>query len=180
MAPLYYGFIFSILSRKLAAACAWSSVKFSKCRKSRSAGRLFSEMIQNLINLIKGLIEDTLKLLYNGFRILKFSIFFGLAADFREHLLKNRRFYEYREIVKFFFDYSKIYLTKNGTKMPIFPFHSVYAYICEENVRKIGNLWVHDVLSTSKKRHVWPKFSILTLFCLPHKKFLLTNFLLKI
>ena len=97
-------------------------------------------MIQNIINLIKGLIEDTLKLLYNGFRILKFSNFFGLAADFREHLLKNRRFYEYREIVNFFFDYSKFNLTKNGTKMSILPSHSVYVHICEENVRKIGNL----------------------------------------
>ena len=61
-------------------------------------------------------------------------------ADLQEHLLKNRRFYEYRDIVKFFFDYSEINFTENGTKMSIIASHSVNANICEENIQKIGYL----------------------------------------
>ena len=127
-------------------------------------------MLKSSVNLIEGLIGSILKILYPGFRILIFLNFFGFSADFREHLLKNRRFFKYREIVKYFFRAFKNKINQKKQKMPVHPSHGVFAHICEENVRKIRNLWVYDVLSISKKLHFWPKSSILTLFCLPDRK----------
>ena len=121
MASFSHGFIFSILSRKIAAACAWSSVKFSKCRNSRSVGRIFSEIIQNFINLIKGLIEDSLKLFSHGFRILNFSIILGWRTIFESTSSKTEDFTNIEKSWIFFSIIQKLILLKMGPKCLCIP-----------------------------------------------------------
>ena len=70
-----------------------------------------------------------------NFEILK--ILLCMAADFRKHLFKNRKFPENRKTNNYFFNY---FFYKKYLIMLVNPFSTIYVPIKEENVTKMGIL----------------------------------------